>query len=251
MELLVTAVLVFGRLGGLLLALPVVSARGVPKHVAVLGGVAITATLAPVVPPASAPESLGLLLMGMAGEIVLGVLMGSAVAVIFAAFGLASEVMEQEIGARIPLGLDPFMFAQQGGLGTLASWLASLMFLGAGLHLDALRILGDSFYRLPPGTISEPLAGGQLLVEAVGWSLVLGARLAAPVLALVWLVNVFVAVLVKLAPNMNVFFSIGMVMTNVTGMALFALALPYLLLAHGAALREGLVVMFRLVMAAG
>ncbi len=251
MELLVTAGLVFGRLGGLLLSLPVVSARGVPKHVTVLGAVALTASLAPVVPLAEAPETLGMLILGMAGEIVLGVLMGSAVAIVFSAFGLASEVMEQEIGARIPLGLDPFMSSQQGVLGTLASWLASLLFLGAGLHLDALRILGESFYRLPPGAVSDPLAGGQLLIEAVGWSLVLGARLAAPVLALVWLVNVFVAVLVKLAPNMNVFFSIGMVMTNVAGMGLFALALPYLLLAHGAALREGLVVMLRLATAAG
>jgi len=251
MDLLVTALLVFGRLGGLLLVLPGVSARGVPKHVAALGGIALTATLAPVVPLAETPEYLGTLILGMAGELFLGIMMGSAVAVIFGAFGMASELMEQEMGSRIPLGPDPFMFSQQGPLGTLASWLATLSFLLVGLHHDAIQILGDSFHYLPPGGVTSLSGGGVVLMEAVSWALFLGVRLAAPVLALVWMVNVFVAILVKLAPNMNVFFSIGMVMTNMSGLVLFGLGLPYLLLAHTTAIHEGLDAMTRLVLSAG
>jgi len=251
MDLLVTAILVFGRLGGVLLTLPGISAKGVPKHVAVLGGVALTATLAPVVPLAAAPGNLGTLILGMAGELFLGIMMGSAVAVVFGAFGLASELMEQEMGSRIPLGIDPFMFSNQGPLGTLASWLATLSFLLTGLHYEAIKVLGDSFHYLPPGGVTSLTGGGVVLMEVVGWALILGVRLAAPVLALVWMVNVFVAVLVKLAPNMNVFFSIGMVMTNLSGLMLFGLALPYLLMAHAAAIHEGLDAMTRLVLSAG
>ena len=49
---------------------------------------------------------------------------------------------------------------------------------------------------------------------------------------LVWLVNVFVAVLVKLAPRMNIYFSVGMILVNVAGLALFAVGLPYFLTVH-------------------
>jgi len=250
-DLLVTALLVYGRLGGLMLVLPGVSARGVPKHVAALGGIALTATIAPVVPFAATPENLGTLIIGMASELFLGVMMGSAVAVVFGAFSLASELMEQEMGSRIPLGPDPFMFTQQGPLGTLASWLATLSFLMAGLHHEAIKVLGDSFHYLPPGGVTSLTGGGVVLMEAVGFSLFLGVRLAAPVLALVWMVNVFVAILVKLAPTMNVFFSIGMVMTNMSGLVLFGIGLPYLLIAHATALHEGLDAMVRLVLSAG
>lgn len=250
MEILVTGTLVFGRLAGLLLTLPVVSARGVPKHVGALGGVALAMVLTPVVPLAAVPGNLGTLILGMAGEVMLGVLMGSAVAVIFGAFGMASELMEQEMGSRIPLGMDPFMFSQQGPLGTLASWLASLVFLLVGLHYEALKVLGDSFHLLPPGGVVSLTGGGVVLMETASRALFLSVRLAAPVLALVWMVNVFVAILVKLAPNMNVFFSVGMVMTNVSGLALFGLALPYLLLAHTTAIHEGLDAMTRLVLSA-
>ncbi len=246
-----TAMLVFGRMGGLMLSLPVFTARGVPKHVPILGAAALTAVVAPAAPLAESPGKLGLLLLGMAGEVLLGLLMGAVVAAVFGAFSLATELMEQQIGSRIPVGPDPFMAAQQGPIGTLATWLASLSFIGAGLHTDALRVVGASFHYLAPGQVSGLTPGGMVLLEAVSWSLVLGVRLAAPVLALVWLVNVFVALLVKLAPNMNVFFSIGMVLTNAGGTALLGLALPYLLLAHATAMQEALTLMTRLLSMAG
>ena len=41
---MLTALLVFSRVGGMLLSMPVVSSTGVPKHVQVLGAVALAAS---------------------------------------------------------------------------------------------------------------------------------------------------------------------------------------------------------------
>ena len=49
---------------------------------------------------------------------------------------------------------------------------------------------------------------------------------------LVFLVNSFVAVLAKLAPSMNVFFSIGFLLTMMAGTFLVFLSFPQLLDAH-------------------
>jgi flagellar biosynthesis protein FliR len=90
------------------------------------------------------------------------------------------------------------------------------------------------------------LRGGPVLLDAVAATVVLGVQLAGPVVALVWMVNCFVAVLSRLAPNMNVFFSVGMVMTNVAGIMLFGIALPYMLTVHIGAIAESTVWMIRI-----
>jgi flagellar biosynthesis protein FliR len=67
-------------------------------------------------------------------------------------------------------------------------------------------------------------------------TIVLGMQLAGPVLALVWLVQVFVMVLTKIAPRMNIYFSVGMILVNGAGLMLLGLSLPYLLKTHGEAM---------------
>jgi len=238
MSWLITGLYVFCRLGGLFLALPVVSARGVPKHVAVLGAAALTLVLAPLAPAAQVPPGLGYLVMAVAGEAALGVLVAAVISAIFGALALAAELMENQMGSRMAGIIDPFMQTSQGPLGTLCAWLAGLAFLSMGLHLEVIELIAQSLRVVPPGSVGDPTAGGVVLMAAVAAALSLGLQLAGPVVSLCWLVNVFVAILVKLAPNMNIFFSIGLVLTNLAGMALLAVALPWLLAAHGQALGD-------------
>ena len=245
-SVLVGALYVFGRLGGLFLALPVFSALGVPKHVGVLGAMALTVVVAPAAPLPVVPATVGRLIFSMGGEILLGILMGSVVAAIFGAFALASEAMDRQMGGGVAMALDPLLKAQHGVLGGLGSWLAGLVFLSSGLHLECIEALCESFQIVAPGRVGAPWDAGQVLIDVVTATIVLGLRLAGPVLALVWLVNVFVAVLIKLAPNMNVFFSIGMIMTNVAGLLLFALGLPILLTVHNGAMQEAVAWMGRM-----
>jgi flagellar biosynthetic protein FliR len=248
---LITGLYVFARLGGLFLAMPVVSARGVPKHVAVLGAAALTLVLSPIAPQAVVPRGLGFLILGIAGEAVLGILIAGVIAAIFGALALAAELMENQMGSRMAGIVDPFMQTSQGPVGTLCAWLAGLAFLAMGFHLEVLALLGESLRVVPPGSVGNPVAGAPVLMAAVGTALALGVQLAGPVLALCWLVNVFVAILVKLAPNMNIFFSIGLVLTNVAGLALLSVTFPWLMTAHGQALRDAVKMAWALVQHVG
>ncbi len=243
---IVTGLLVFGRVGGLLLALPVFSAQGVPRHVTVFGALALTLVMGPVAPLAEDPRTLTVLVVGLGTEVLLGLLLGSVVRAVFGALALAAEVMSGQTGLAMATLFDPMLRSNQGTMGTFASWIAAAMFLGTGLHLQCIEVVAGSFQVVPPGGTTALLSSGVVLLEAIAATVVLGVQLSGPVVALVWMVNVFVAVLSRLAPNMNVFFSVGMVLTNVAGILLFGLALPYLLLVHHGALSQSADWMLRL-----
>ena len=44
--------------------------------------------------------------------------------------------------------------------------------------------------------------------------------------------NTFIGIMAKLAPKMNMFFSIGMTLNTIIGILVFALALPWMMIVH-------------------
>ena len=232
MTVWLTALLVFSRMGGLLMSMPVVSAAGVPKHVQVLGAVALTAVLTPVVPGIESPDSVGALILASGSEVGIGLLMGFIVSTMFGALHLATELMSVQAGFGMAAMFNPFAKATGGPLGSLAGWLAALGFLSLGLHHDLLILLGESFQLLPAGQLVQPGQAAPVVIELTGNVILLGVQLAGPVILLVWLLNIFVAVLTRLAPRMNVYFSVGTLMTPIAAILLFSISLPWLLEVH-------------------
>ena len=63
-------------------------------------------------------------------------------------------------------------------------------------------------------------------IVIVGEMLYAALQMAGPVLALVFLIHCFVAVITKLAPQMNIFFSLGMILTMVAGLWMVYVIMP-------------------------
>ncbi len=233
-----TGMFVFARLAGLLLTLPVVSTHGIPRHVNILGAMALTLVLVPVVPASAGAPTLALLALGMIGDVALGLLLGLIVNAVFISFTIASEVMAMQMGFAMATLFDPVLKSMDGPIGVLGNWLAGMVFLGMGLHLTCIGILAESFALLPPGHVPGIFGGIDLLLEAMATTIMLGMQLSGPVLALVWLVQVFVMVLTKIAPRMNIYFSVGMMLINGAGLMLLGLSYPFLLTSHGKAMQD-------------
>jgi len=216
----------------MMFTMPVISMAGIPKHLAVYLSMVLAVLVVPHDHLADPDLTIGLMALSMAGEILVGILMGAVVGAIFGAISMAADIMAMQMGFAMAMLFNPLQKSQQGAIAGLAAWCAGLVFLGSGLHLICIGVLVDSFAVLPPGEVSDLLAGSHVLMDSVATSISLALKLSGPVLILVWLVNVFVAVLVKLAPKMNIYFSVGMILVNVAGMALFGVALPYILTVH-------------------
>lgn len=228
----VTAALVFGRMSALMLTLPVFSTVGLPRYVAVLLAVLLTLLVAPSVPLVDDP-TLGMAMVGFAGEMLLGASLGLVVRAAFASFSVAAEMLSRQTALGMSSFMDPVMNLGQSPLGIVASWLAGVVFIAANQHLRVLEVLAGSFDRVPPGGAVDVSLLADAVAGAVGTAIIVGVQLSGPLVALVFLVNVFIGILARLAPKMNVFFSVGMTLNSVVGIWLFAVALPWMLQAHG------------------
>jgi flagellar biosynthetic protein FliR len=167
-------------------------------------------------------------------------MMGGVVRLVFGAIVLAGELISSQIGHGAALLYDPTTQIAQGPLATLSGLLASLVFVGTNLHLEVVQIIGHSFERVPPGQVADLIAPGGVWITLAGWVIRAGLQLAGPALALVFLVNVFMGVIGRLAPSMNAFFGLGVILTMIFGELVFTLGMPHALEAHIQMLRESL-----------
>jgi len=103
------------------------------------------------------------------------------------------------------------------------------VFLGTNGHLELLTLLAASFEPVPLEQVVNPFAGAQLWVDYSLNVFFVGLRMAGPVLTLVLLINTFIAILAKMAPTMNMFFSVGFIITMFVGMLLFIFMIPNIL----------------------
>lgn len=237
---LVTGGLVAGRISGMLLVIPVFSMTGVPAQVRIIAAVALAAVVGPVVPQAADPGTVSTLVLGMAGEVMVGVLLGGVVRLVFGGLALAGEMMGAQTGHAAALQFDPTLQLSQGPVGSMGTFLASAVFVGLDLHLQIFLALGDSFWILPPGGAVDLPGAGVYWLYMAGEVLRSGMQLAAPIIAMVFMTNLFVAVVTRLSPQMNIFFSLGIMLNMIGGQALYYLILPHVLTEHIEQVRESM-----------
>lgn len=238
-ETVAAAILVFSRVGGLLMTLPGFGMRVVPAMARLGAAVPLTLLMMPASGVVPVPETLSQLLAGVASELLLGLAMGTAVALAFGALGTAGELLATQGGMHIASMFDPLTLSQPGAIGVLATWLGTGVFLGSGLHLYCLVALADSFHALPPGAIVHPAESGLLLVPAAGAALTVGVTLAGPITIFVFTVNLGLSILGRMAPNLQLFFAVGPTLTVLAALTLFGIGLPALLSAWAYTLPDG------------
>jgi flagellar biosynthetic protein FliR len=230
--LLLTACLVFARLGAVISVMPGFGSNGVPMQLKLIIALMLTALITPHVPAYPAAPSMGVLIYAVCSEILFGVMMGGAVALVFGGLAFATEIIGAQTGRAVALQFNPLLEVSQGPIGSLAGMMATLVFLGLGQHLVVIIIISDSFHAVPPGSSIDIQQTAAVFVELASPVLLAGLQLAGPAIVMVFLVNCFIAVLARLAPSMNVFFSIGFLLTMLAGMFLFYVSFPHFLEVH-------------------
>ncbi|MEZ4235200.1 MAG: flagellar biosynthetic protein FliR [Myxococcota bacterium] len=233
--LVVTWLLVFGRVGTLVTALPVFSLVGLPRWVGALLALGASLLVTLSIPPAALGDGIAPVVIGMMGEVFAGATMGLGVAAAFAALALGGEIVAMQAGMSFSMILDPLTRSTESALAVFASWIAGLVFVLLGLPGRCLEIVAASFTAAPPGSAALAIGDAHWATEVLTGCTVLGVQLAGPVLALIFMVHVFVALLSKLAPKMQAFFSIGMTLTSGLGVAMLGVSLPWLVAVHTAA----------------
>lgn len=204
-DLLIAWMMVFLRGLGIILLIPTLGSRPLPPMVRV----AITATVASVlyglVPRvAHVPTANWDLICAASGEVVLGLLFGFVGRFAFSAVDMAGRMITQEIGLSAAPGIDAPSPATEP-LASFLSTFAGVMFFLLGGHLGALSAFARSFDLAPAGAPAFSQLSIEYLVRGTARVIELGFRMAAPFIAMNFLINLAFSVLGRAVPRMNVF----------------------------------------------
>jgi flagellar biosynthetic protein FliR len=206
--------LILVRTLGLLLTVPLLSARTIPARIRV--GLALVLAVAVWTgaggPRAAPPESLWRLVAAAATETAYGALCGFAARAVLDAALAAGQVMSLSAGLGFGSLIDPHSGAESNAVAELLSVTAQGAALAAGLHREAVAWLARSALAFPPGS-SQDLrqAAARAIWEASG-SMALAVRVAFPVLGAVMVGHLVLGVLSRSASQLglgNVGFTIS------------------------------------------
>jgi flagellar biosynthesis protein FliR len=218
----------FLRALALFTALPVLGTRTVPTRVriALAAFIAIAAqgTLPETAPVAlDSPQALLLVLQ----QLIIGLSLGFAVRLVFAAVEFAGEIIGLQMGLNFAGFFDPLSAASATAssrfFGTTVAW---LFIVGNG-HLLVIAALVQSFHAFPVGP--EPFAFLHQ-VRPHRWGAEIfstGLWIALPLITMLLFVNLVLGAISRVAPQINIF-AVGFPVTLGVGLLGLMLTLPAL-----------------------
>jgi len=220
-------VLVFARLGALLMVAPAISATYVPTRVRLLLAVVATLVLAPVVAPGlpPMPEAAAALVLLIVGEVFVGLFLGFLGQMAMSALHLAGTAIGRESGLMNAMVFDP-VTEQQGALviGLLSNVVVLLMMV-IGLHHLFFEAAAASYGLFVPG---EALIFGDhaaTLLDVLARAFYIGLQLAAPFVVYALSFQTVLGLMARISPQMNVFF-VGLPLQIMLGLVVLGVALP-------------------------
>jgi flagellar biosynthetic protein FliR len=216
----------FLRALALFASLPVFSQRVVPMRVRV--GLCFFIALAaqpslPVMPAPALDSSAAFMLVVQ--QVVIGVSLGFAVRIVFAAAEMAGEAAGLQMGLNFASFFDPATAAQTTASGRLFGSMVALLFIVINGHLAVIAVLIQSFQAFPVGP--EPFAFLRQM-QAHTWAaeiFSLGLWIALPLMGMLLFVNIVLGIISRVAPQINVF-AVGFPVTLGVGLIGMLLTLP-------------------------
>jgi flagellar biosynthetic protein FliR len=216
----------FLRALALFTALPVLGARSVPMRVRIALAAFIALAAQPSLPATEAvPLDSPVALLLVVQQLVIGLSLGFAVRLVFAAVEFAGELIGLQMGLNFAGFFDPLSAgtatAASRFFGTMVAWL----FIVANGHLLVIGALVHSFTAFPVGP--EPFAFLHQ-VQPQRWGAEIfstGLWIALPLVTMLIFVNLVLGAISRVAPQINIF-AIGFPVTLGVGLLGLLLTLP-------------------------
>lgn len=142
----------------------------------------------------------------MLGELFLGLILGLIVRILFAAIQTGGQLVGFQIGFALANVVDPSTGVHQAVTAQFLYMVSMLIFLSLNGHLYLLQALANSFELVPPGGLLLTPALSEQLLQFSSQIFVLAIKIVSPVIIALFLVDLALALVAMVAPQMNVLF---------------------------------------------
>jgi flagellar biosynthetic protein FliR len=193
------------RVSGMVVFAPFFSSTALPVRAKAVFVLAVAWLLAPLVvtlPHARAEINFTAIL----GELAIGLVYGLCLALLNEMLLFAGQIAGVQFSFSLVNLMDPSSSIETPLLGNLFQLMGTLVLITAGLDRILLASLFRSFHAVPLGTYALAPTAGAELVRAAGGIFVAAVELAAPILAATMLVEIAIALMGKLSPQLPVMF---------------------------------------------
>ncbi|GIW73680.1 MAG: hypothetical protein KatS3mg103_0202 [Phycisphaerales bacterium] len=218
--------LVAARLGGLFLFAPVLASQLVLRQVRVLLLVMLTAALYPAVAAGGVqapPLEIGSLALVLLGEVLIGLAIGLLATLPLVAIQIAGSVVSYKLGLALAQVYNPEFDAQSEVVGQLLYLMGLALFVQVGgLEHMVVAVMG-TFDAIPPGMAWLDDGPVDLLAAMLDSAMVVGLRIAMPVLVLATLASLAMGVLMRTIPQINIM-TVGFAIQILLGLAVLAVS---------------------------
>lgn len=222
-----TFLLVFVRTAVTLSLIPVIGGPQFPLQ----AKIALAGTLAYLVfktiHPIAALPSLFSLANAIVAQALIGVVFGYVAFLVFMAVQFAGEIIDLQIGFTIVNVVNPMSQQQVSVIGQFELIIASLIYLLTDSHLLLIAGLAQSFTTLPLPYVTFTGGLQQDLGVFIGQAFLLAIKIAAPISAALFVTNLALGLMARVAPQINVFV-VGFPLQIGVGVVMLALTLPLL-----------------------
>jgi flagellar biosynthetic protein FliR len=222
-----TFMLVFGRVGAMVMLLPGLGESNIPVRIKLAIAVVLTLIILPLHRQDYHlnMDSMVPLIVMMFHEIIVGIVLGATARVTLSALQVSGAVIAQQMGLGFATSVDPTNQGQQGVLiGNFLTMLGVTLLFATDSHYLVIAALNDSYKIFSPSDLTPSGDIAALATRAFTAAFKIGMQLAAPFLVFGLVFNIGLGVLARLMPQMQVYF-VGVPLSILAGFLIFSLVL--------------------------
>lgn len=224
---LLVFILVLVRVSGIIATAPVLGSNSIPMQVRVVLALVLALILQPFMPALIVhPDQPSEYLLLIAGELLIGLVLGMVGQILFAAVEFAGTVVGFQMGLSMANVFDPQSQAQISLIGQFERIFATLIFVAMDGHLVVVQAIVRSYDLLPPGGANFSDSLTQEMIRLSAGVFTLGFQLGAPLITALFLANLTMALLARSVPQIQIFI-VGFPLTLLLGFMVLMFGVPF------------------------